>query len=228
MKRFYKKVAVSPAPYQILLDGRSVKTPDKHALTLPTLALAEAVAAEWRAQGEEFDPAAMPLTKLANTAIDRVVPSREAVVGQVMGYLNDVLCYRAAHPASLAAQQAAEWDPLLAWAAERYNARLKTQTGPIHIGQDPAAAVALRQAVAAYDAFALTALASSAPLLGSLVLTLALAEAHLTAAEAFALSRLDERYQSAHWGEDEEAAARANALLVELTVVERFLRLSAA
>lgn len=241
MKRFYKDVAVSfTSPlegevalrsnagrgYAILLDTRPVKTPDKHALVLPTPALAEAVAAEWCAQGEDLDPASMPLTKLANTAIDRVAPAHEAVVGQVMGWLNDVVCYRAAHPAALTAQQAAEWDPLLDWVAERYGVRLKVQTGPVHIAQPEEAAAALRQAVTAHDAFALTALANAAAILGSLVLALALAESRLTAAEAFALSQLDERYQAAHWGEDEEAAARATALLAELTVAETFLKLS--
>jgi chaperone required for assembly of F1-ATPase len=226
MKRFYQDVTVSSAPFQILLDGKPVQTPDKHALILPTPALAAAVAEEWRAQGDKIDPAAMPLTKLANTAIDRVAPAREAVVGQAMNWLNDVLCYRAEHPAALTAQQAAEWDPLLDWAAERYGARLNTRTGPVHFYQPEYAVTALREVVVAFDPFALTAVATATSILGSLVLALALAEGRLAAAEAFALSQLDERFQAARWGVDEEAAARAAGLLAELTVAATFLKLA--
>jgi chaperone required for assembly of F1-ATPase len=228
MKRFYKEVTVSAAPFQILLDGRPVKTPMKAALTLPTTALAEAVAEEWRGQGDDIAPQSMVLTKLANTAIDRVAPLQDAVAGQVMRYVNDLLCYRADHPAALVARQSGEWDPLLAWAAACYGAHLQTRTGPVHFDQPEEAVAVLRQAVAAYDPFPLTALATAAPILGSLVLTLALAEGRLNAEAAFALSQLDERFQAEHWGEDQEATDRAAALLVELKAVEKFLRLALA
>ena len=228
MKRFYKDVTVSAAPFQILLDGRPVKTPMKAALTLPTAALAEAVADEWRAQGEEIAPGAMVLTKLANTALDRVAPMQDAVAGQVMSFANDLLCYRAERPSALAALQSTEWDPLLDWVRERYGVRLRTRPGIVHFFQSDETLAVLRAAVEAYDAFQLTALASAAPILGSLVLTLALAEGRLDAEAAFALSQLDERFQADRWGEDQEAADRAAALLAELKAVEKFLRLAVA
>lgn len=224
MKRFYKEVQVSD-DRRILLDGRPVKTPKRAELKLPTPALAEAVAAEWRGQGNEIAPAGMPLTKFANTAIDRVAGQEAAVIGQILAYANDHLCYRAAAPADLAARQAAEWDPLLSWAEARFGARLATQAGITHFPQPPEAVAALRRAVEAQPPFALAALHNAATLTGSLVLALALAEGRLSAAEAFAFSQLDERYQAERWGEDPEAAKRAAALAAELADTERFIRL---
>ncbi|GAA0557333.1 ATP12 family chaperone protein [Rhizomicrobium electricum] len=226
MKRFYKEVSVSAAPFRILLDGRPVKTPARAPLELPTLAFAEAIAEEWREQGDEIAPDAMVLTKLANTALDRVAPMREGVIGQVMGFLNDLLCYRAEHPAELVTMQSAEWDPLLDWAAERYGVRLRTRPGIVHFAQSDEAVAAFRRAVEAYDPFALTALATVAPILGSLVLALALAEGRLDAEAAFSLSQLDERFQVERWGRDTEAEKRAAGLLDAVKVAESFLRLS--
>lgn len=226
VKRFYKDVAVSAAPFRILLDGRPVKTPAKGTLELPTLALAAAIAEEWRGQGDEIVPDAMGLTKLSNTALDRVTPMMDAVRAQVMAFVNDLLCYRAERPSALAALQATEWDPLLEWAAERYGVRLKTRPGIVHFAQTDETIAALRAAVDAFDPFALTALATVAPILGSLVLTLALAEGRLDAAAAFALNQLDERFQAERWGHDKEADQRAAALLAEVKTAERFLKLA--
>ncbi|MDR3528175.1 MAG: ATP12 family protein [Rhizomicrobium sp.] len=226
MKRFYKEVTVSPEPFRILLDGRGVKTPLRAALTLPTQALAEAVAEEWRGQGDEINPHAMKLTKLANTAIDRVALMKDEVVAQIVAYANDTLCYRASFPADLAQRQQIEWEPPLAWLAERYGVRLETKVGVTHFAQDPEAVAVLRQAVETYDAFVLAALHNSATILASLTLTLALAEGRLSAAEAFAISELDARFQAERWGQDEEAAKRAEGLLAELIAAETFIRLA--
>jgi len=144
----------------------------------------------------------------------------------VMSFANDLLCYRAERPSALAALQSTEWDPLLDWARERYGVRLRTRPGIVHFAQFPETLAKLRHAVEAYDPFQLTALATAAPILGSLVLTLALAEGRLNAEAAFALSQLDERFQIERWGEDQEAAERAAALLVELKAAEKFLILS--
>jgi chaperone required for assembly of F1-ATPase len=225
MKRFYKDVAVSDAPFRILLDGRPVKTPARATLELPTAALAEAVAEEWREQGDEILPDAMPLTKLANTALDRVAPMREAVAGQVMAFVNDLLCYRAEHPSALVARQSTEWDPLLDWAFQYYGVRLTTRPGIVHFAQPDETVAVLRRAVEAYDPFALTALATVAPIFGSLVLTLALAESRLDAEAAFTLSTLDERFQAERWGRDTEAETRAAGLLAEVKTAEKFLKL---
>jgi len=234
MKRFYKEVAVSfvallegeVGGWLVLLDGRAIKTPKRADLALPTRALAEAVAEEWRGQGEQVHPLAMPLTRLANSAIDRVRGREAEAVAKVLAYANDHLCYRAAMPADLVARQDAAWNPLLDWAAERFGARLVAGAGVAHIAQPEEALTALRGAVSAYDPFLLVGLHGAATVLASLVLALALAEGRLRAEDAFALSQLDERYQTERWGEDAEAAARTRALAAELSAAARFMELA--
>ncbi|MDE2135102.1 MAG: ATPase [Alphaproteobacteria bacterium] len=225
MKRFYEEVAVGDG-FAIFLDGKSVKTPMRATLSLPTRALAEAVAGEWRGQGETIRPETMPLTKLANTAIDRVAEHEKEVVEKIMAYANDLLCYRAEAPADLAARQNDLWNPLLDWAVERTGARLNTGVGVNHIAQPEETVAAFRSALAEHDPFVLTAVHSAATICGSLVLALALAEGRLDAEEAFALSQLDEHYQAEKWGVDEAAARRALALAGELDATARFMRLA--
>jgi chaperone required for assembly of F1-ATPase len=229
MKRFYTNVSVGPAKegvHSVLLDGKPIKTPKRAGLALPTRALAEAVAGEWRDQGDKIVPAAMPLTKLANTAIDRVFGRETDVVDKIVAYANDHLCYRASGPTDLVARQSAAWDSLLAWAGKRFGAKLVTGTGVSHIAQPEEAIAALRSAVAAYDGFVLAGLHNAVTILGSLVLGLAVAEGRLDAAEAFALSQLDERYQAENWGEDAVAAARSRTLSAELSAAVRFMVLA--
>ena len=225
MKRFYKEVSIGDG-FSILLDGKPVKTPMRKTLVLPTRALAEAIAEEWRKQGEKVDPFGMPLTKLANTAIDRVVGREDEAIGDITAYANDLLCYRAEAPADLVARQNQNWDPLLDWTEERYGARLQVRVGITHIVQPEEVVAALRQAVGQYESFVLAALHSAVTICGSLVLGLALADGRLDAEEAFALSQLDERYQAEKWGTDDEAEKRARAIVAELDAATRFMRLA--
>jgi chaperone required for assembly of F1-ATPase len=193
---------------------------------LPTAALAEATAAEWDAQETEVDPRAMPLTRAANTAIDRVHPAREAVVAELAAYgETDLVCYRAPHPEGLAARQAAHWDPLMAWAAERFRARLVAGEGVMHVRQDAEAVARLRAELGRADAWRLTALHALVTLSGSLVIALAVAHGRLDPAGAWAASRVDEDWNIAEWGEDAEAAASAAEREAAFHAAERLLRL---
>ena len=246
MKRFYTEVSVAfadpleevaPAKraatghgdaWRVLLDSRPIKTPKRAVLSLPNMTLAEAVAEEWRVQADIIKPRTMPLTKLANTAIDRVVAHRPDIAEKIASYANDQLCYRAAAPEELVERQNAAWDPLLDWAAERFGARLATCAGLRHIAQPVDAVAALRAAVARYDPFVLAGLHNAVTILGSLVLGLALAEGRLDAETAFALSQLDELYQAENWGNDPEADTRARALAAELAAAARFMTLARA
>lgn len=224
MKRFYKEVTVS-ADNTVLLDGRPVRTPGRAALAAPTRALAEAIAEEWRAQGDTVMPATMPLTKLANTAIDRIPPHREAVITELTGYGGaDLLAYRA-EESELAARQAARWNPLLDWANETLNAHLTVTTGVSHVTQPEATMVAFAQALAALDDWTLAAMQPLTTITGSLVLAFAVQRLQLPAAEAFALSRLDEDFQAERWGLDSEAEKRAKALGQEIETAGTFLTL---
>lgn len=226
MKRFYKSISVGDGN-AVLLDGRTLKTPRGESLDLPTTALAEAIAEEWRTQGDEIDPQSMPLTKLANTAIDGVTPRRDEVVAEIVAFAkHDHLCYRTDVPAELVRRQSEAWDPLLDWAAERYGAPLLTAQGITSIAQPESSIAALRKAVETLDPLALAALHLIASVSGSLVLALAVADKRLSAEEAFALSQVDEQFQVEKWGLDFEAEARAKRLAVELSTAARFMALA--
>ncbi|MBK0398995.1 ATPase [Limibaculum sp. M0105] len=212
MKRFWKEARPHEVEggFEVRLDARPVRTPAKAPMILPTRALAEAVAAEWSAQGDEVRPAEMPLTRAANSTIDRVIAARREVAKAIAAFgETDLLCYRAPFPPELADQQAAGWDPMLDWADEALGARLLPGEGVMHVAQDPAAVAALARAVDAHDPWELTALHELVTLSGSLVLGLAVSHGWLDAPEAWRLSRIEEAWNIREWGEDEEAAAQA-------------------
>lgn len=228
MKRFYKDVSVKEEDdaFRILLDDRTLKTQSKATVELPTRALAEAVAQEWAAQNDEIDPPNMLLTRLAFAAIDGVKGNRRKVADHALSFgRTDLLCYRAERPEELVARQAAVWNPLLDWAAERFGAQLIATTGIAFVEQPPEVLVALEQAIVRTDDFALAALHTVATITGSLVLALALSEGHLDAEEAFAAATLDETFQFEKWGMDAEAQTRLNRLSAELSAAERFIAL---
>jgi chaperone required for assembly of F1-ATPase len=230
VKRFYREAACAPAAgggHAVLLDGRPVKTPSRAPLVVPAAALAEAIAAEWQAQGEQVDPRAMPLNALACTAIDIVAPERRRIVADLMGFGgHDLLCYWTDETGELLRRQQRHWQPLLDWAAADLGAPLRKTCGIASQPQPPESLAALERAIEALDDFALTALAAAAKAAASLVLALALTRGRIDAAEAFALSQLDELYQAERWGEDAEAAARRAALRGELESARRFLDLA--
>jgi chaperone required for assembly of F1-ATPase len=228
VKRVYTEVAVEPAEggFAVMLDGRPVRTPGRRMLAVPSRALAEAIAAEWRAQGDRVEPRSMPLTRLASTALDLVGQRRPAIVDEIAAYAGtDLVCYRADAPAELAARQHAAWQPLLDWAAARYGAAFVVTQGVVPRTQPPEALAALRRAVEAYDDMALVALHAATAAAGSLIVALALLDGRIDAAEAFAASQLDETFQIEKWGEDAEAARRRAALRDDLAQAAEFHRL---
>lgn len=211
MKRFYTNVAVAPGAdgFGIALDGRPVRTPARALLALPTQALADAVAGEWRAQGDEIDPGSMVMTGLSNAAIDRIAPDPAAFAQGIAAYgESDLLCYRADDPAPLVTRQAAEWQPVLDWAGQRYDVAFAVTTGVLHVAQPPETVRRLGQAVAACDAFTLAGLSTLVSLSGSLVIGLAVIENAFAHDALWQASELDERWQAEQWGEDAEAMAR--------------------
>ena len=230
VKRFYSEVAIGAAVggFEVRLDGRGVRTPQKAALIFPNHALAEAVADEWAGQGEHVRPATMPLTSLACTAIDRVAPCRAEAVGEILGYAGtDLLCYRAEQPAALAARQAAVWQPLLDWAALALDAPLKVTGGILAADQPDAAVAALRSAVESLDDLRLAALSSATRASGSLVIGLALSRGQVSADEAFEAAELDATFQIGRWGEDPEATQRRAAVRDDLIAARRLFDLLA-
>jgi chaperone required for assembly of F1-ATPase len=228
MKRFYQSAGVRPAPdgFAVLLDDKPLRTPVKAAMVAPTLALAQAIAAEWQTQGETITPAFMPLTQLTATAIDGVRARMAETAAAAAAYgESELICYRAEEPAALARLQAERWQPLLEWAADTLGARLVPIVGIIHHPQSPAALTALRQAVEVLDGWHLTAVQNIVGITGSLILALAMLKGRLTPQETFALAQLDETYQIERWGEDAEAARRRRAQLEDLQATAQFLSL---
>ena len=228
MKKFYSEVAVAGAEgiYNVALDGRSLETSGKANCCLPTRNLADAIAAEWRAQGDEIDLQSMPLTMIANAAVDRVAPKPDEVIDIIMRFAaTDLLCHRAEQPARLVEQQSETWQPLLDWASASLAVRLEATVGVVPIEQDSDALASLREKLLAYDHFRLAALHVLTAALGSIILALAVFEGRIAVEQAVEASQLDEVFQASQWGEDDEAVAHRQSVRVEAMVAAQFLTL---
>jgi len=228
MKRFWKEVAVvrEADGWAIQLDGRPVRTPARAPLLVPTEAQAQAIAGEWRSADEEIDPRAMPFTGLANAAIDRVAPERQAFAGGLARYAEaDLACYRSDWPPDLVERQKTGWDKLLAWARRRYDVDFSTTSGLRHVPQPQATVERLSHAVAALDPFRLAGLSPLVSIGGSLVAALAVLEKAITADEAWQAVSVDERWQLEQWGADPEAEAALENKRRDFMAAARFLEL---
>ena len=225
-RRFWKAAAAVPCAggFTVHLDGRPIRTPAKAELVVPTAALAEAMAAEWDAQGDQVRPETMPVARSANSAIDKVTPQFPEVVDLLAAYgASDLLCYRATSPETLVRRQHEGWQPLLDWAARDLGAPLEVTAGVIPVPQPEASLRALRARVFAFDPFELTAFHDLVAISGSLVLGLAVAEGRIAVDEAWTLSRIDEDWQSEEWGVDDEAFETAALKRAAMEQASRFL-----
>lgn len=228
-KRFWKTAAVveRDSGFGVELDTRAVNTPNKTPLVLPTRAMAHAIAVEWDAQVDKIDPLTMPVTRGANSAIDKVAPQLAEVVANLASYGDsDLLCYRAAGPVELVARQAEKWDPILDWSEGVFGARLNVGEGVMHVEQDPALLANLHAEVAAFDNFALAAVHDLIAISGSLILALAVTRNYLSPEDAWLLSRIDEHWQAELWGEDEEAMAHEALKRTSFLNAARFYEMS--
>jgi len=229
MKRFYREVTVTTedGARGVALDGRPVRTPSRNLLAVPTPGLAEAVAAEWRAQGDEIRPRDMPFTQLANSAIDWTRPHRTVVIEQVAAYgETDLLCYRASAPPDLAERQAERWQPVLDWLEAEIGAPLLVTRDIAPVAQPKDSLLAIFTAVARHDDFTLTGLHSMTAACGSVVLGLALSAGRLTAEEGASLAQLDELHQIEKWGDDPNAAVARNAVRSVIAAATEFVALA--
>jgi len=210
-RRFYQDAQVRPdarGGATITLDGRPIRTPGRRFLAAPSAALAEAIAAEWRRQEEFIDPAAMPLTRLANTIIDGVADKSDEVAAEVAKYLgSDLVCYRAASPEGLCARQTEHWDPVIAWARDALSAVFIIRQGVVHIAQSDAT-IAAASAAIPRDAWRLGAVHAITTLTGSALIALALAHGAITVEAAWTCAHVDEDWNMALWGRDELALER--------------------
>jgi len=233
-RRFYERAEAEEAKgeFRVVLDGRPVSTPARRVLAAPTRALAEALAAEWQAQGEVIDPAALPLTRLANSIIDGVADAPAAVAAEVEKYLAcDLVLYRAEGPAGLVARQEEAWDPLLAWARDVLNARFEPIRGMTFVAQPAAALAAARAAIPSAassrvpgDAWRLGAVHAVTTLTGSALIALALAHGAVAVDRAWAAAHVDEDWNMDFWGRDAPALERRARRFAEMQAAATVLR----
>jgi chaperone required for assembly of F1-ATPase len=231
MKRFWERAEIDAEgdSYLIRLDGRPMRLPSGETLLIDHRSLADAIAAEWGSPplGAEIAPNLLPLTQLAATARFRIASAPAEAAASIAAYArSDLLCYRAEEPADLVLRQQAAWQPWLDWAAGRYHAPLAVTRGISLVDQSPKALAALAGAVAGQDAHGLAGLGVMVPIMGSLVLGLAVVEGALEGDEAFSLSSLDEVFQEEHWGRDEDAVARRGRAAQEVRMAARYILLT--
>jgi chaperone required for assembly of F1-ATPase len=227
-RRFYRASGARPEEggYAVTLDGRTVRTPGGASLVVPREALARAIAEEWEAQSEHVDPRAMPLTRLAATAIDQVAATRESLIAELVRFAEtDLVCYRAEEPDELVARQEQGWQPHLDWLEESLGVRLEVTRGVIPRRQPEPSLAALRALLDDLDDLTLAGMASATPALGSLVLALGMVYGRLDPEDAFAASRIDEVFQEERWGEDAEAAERSAAVRRDVVAAHDFITL---
>jgi len=228
VKRFFSDVEVEGAEgcFTVALDGRNVRTPERMPIRLPTMALAQAVAGEWRAQGNAVVPDTMPMTRLANTAIDLVAASRQKVIDKIAGFVTtELLCSRAEEPADLVKRQADAWQPLLDWAGERYDLHLRVGAGVNPIEQSEESLPGVAAVVAVYEDFALAALYSATLASGSVLIGLALAEGAIGVEAAWTCADLNDAWRAERSREDPEMTRRREGMRAEMLVAGRFFEL---
>lgn len=228
MKRFWKDVAAEHEGegWTIKLDGRPVRTPARAALIVPSKALADAIATEWRSVEGEIDPRKMPLTGIANAAIDRVLPARQEFALGIARYAQaDLVCYRADGPRELSERQSQEWDKLLEWARRRYDVDFATTCELMHVPQPTATIERLTHALAALGPFHLAGLSPLVTIGGSLLAALAVLEKQACPEAAWDAVSIDERWQIERWGGDAEAEALLESRRRDFLAAARFLEL---
>jgi chaperone required for assembly of F1-ATPase len=224
-KRFYAGADVAEADggFAIRLDGKPIRTPSGKQVTAPSREIADAIAAEWNAQGETIAPLTMPMTRFANSVVQSVVDRAELVADDVAKYLgSDLLFYRAGHPEALVADEAAHWDPIVFWAAEKLGAHFMLAEGINHVRQ-PDAAIAAARAAFPGDPWSIAALHVVTTLTGSALLALALAHGVREPVEIWTAAHVDEDFNIEQWGLDEEVAARRAARAVDFEAATRIL-----
>jgi chaperone required for assembly of F1-ATPase len=230
LRRFYKTATVGEegGAFNILLDGKPVKTPARRPLAAPERSIAEAIASEWQAQGETIDPATMPLTRLANSIVDGVTARTEEVVADIGKYFeSDLIFYRADAPQALVRRQGEHWDPILAWATDALGARFMLAEGVMHVRQPENAIRAAREALPA-EPWSVGALHSVTTLTGSALLALALRDAFRDPEAVWAAAHVDEDWNMEQWGRDEIALQRRDARRAEFDAAALVLKAMAA
>lgn len=210
-RRFYKDVGVGSAPggFAVTLDGRTPRTPGQQPVIVPQQALAAAMAEEWAAQGEDIDPATMPIVRLVNSAIEAGDERIPTLADEIIRYCgNDLLLYRADSPRELVAAQDQHWDKALVALARHFDVAFQPTIGIVHQPQRPQTLERLRRSLDGAAVIELAALNSLVGITGSGLLVIALREGLLSAADIWTAAHVDEDHNIRLWGEVTEATER--------------------
>lgn len=230
MKRFYRDVSVAQLEqgFSVRLDGRPIKTAAGAPQIVPNRAMADALAAEWDAQGEELDLSLFRFRDFADYAIDIVGPERETALGKLLAFAEtDTLCYRADPDEALYRRQLEMWEPLVAGFEAREDVRLERVSGIIHRAQPAETLAALRGRLAALDDFTLAGLQTCASLAASLCIGMSVLRPDADVDALWTAANLEELWQAELWGQDTEAEARLAQRHAEFRRGAEFMRLAA-
>lgn len=201
-------------------------TPAKKPFILPNSALEDAINFEWKSE-KKYTPTNMPLTALAYTAIDKISDKKADIVEVLMVYVDsDTLSYRATGSEKLKNLQEEKWGEVLKWAGSRFDVAWQTTDGVMPVDQSPLVHKIISRYLNSLDAWRLASFCVLSSGFSSLVLALAVVENHITAEQAFAISRLEEEHQAEAWGRDKEADDRTEKMKTEILDAERFLHLA--
>ena len=228
MRRFWKEARAveRDGGWGVDLDGKPLRTPAREPLIVPTKSLAEAISAEWNGVEEKIDPGALPLTGLANAAVDRVAPDKEAFAQDLARYAEaDLACYRVEGPSALVDRQVESWDALLGWGRRRFDVDFRTTSGIVHVDQPVATIDRLSQAVAALDPVRLAGLSPLVTISGSLLAALGVLEGAFTSEQAWEAVTVEDHWQLEQWGSDAEAEAALDNRRRDFMAAARFLEL---
>ena len=228
MKRFYKDVTVAKLDggWQVLLDGRGVKTPARAAQILPSEALAEALAGEWRAQGEELDPKTMPMRDLADYAIDQVTGQRKSIAEKLIRYAEtDTLAYRASPDEPIFARQQELWEPILCAFEEDHGMQMPRTTGIMGAELSHETGAVLNDKALALDPFLLAALETLTSLAASLSIGWTALSEPEKATSLFDAANLEQDFQAEEWGWDQEATESRASKAASFEMAANFARL---
>jgi len=210
MKRFYNQVSLAQEDggHCVLLDARRIKTAAGRPQIVPTRTMAQALAEEWSAQGEELDNSLFRLRDLADYAIDIVRPDPAATIAKLLAFIEtDTLCYRADPEDALYRRQQEIWEPLLTAFEAREDIKLERVCGIIHRTQASETSAKLFARLEVMDDFTLAGLQTLTSLSTSLCVGLSALENDADPSRLWQAANLEENWQAELWGKDDEAQA---------------------
>jgi chaperone required for assembly of F1-ATPase len=232
MKRFYKSVTLGEKTangYGLFLDGKPVRTPARQDFVIPTEELADIIVSEWSAQGEEIIPNSMPVSQMTMTLTDRVIPHRQALADEILGYIDtDLICYRADEPEPYKRAQEEKWNPFVKWFEDKFQTSLLTTSGLAPLTQSQDVHRVIREHIESLNDHQFMAAYIATLGMGSIILAIAFetksfgGEDVLKAAFAEEMAK-DEIYLGHIYGSAPDQEKKYNSLKSDLDTLQHFI-----